>query len=286
MWRVWIAAVVLGGMLAFYGYKEVKVSSGASGKATEMNLAGLEKGEDLANPHIRLDAHWALYPVCIFEYEGVGQARDHHKVNYTYYPVISPEHPFLVTLAKLEEEYGDLDKAPEEKLPEIEDFAVLVKTKRFGTVGAIPDDILPAESVQGLVVNRISKLETEECRLLRESFPKINLDKVLLLDSDRRPTSVLGSYGLMLLGLLVVAGGIGAPFYLKRREGEAETRSAERHRQRTARAREIVQAARASGAMPGSPENAEGTAAPPPALPPAPPPAPPPRHRGPGLPGE
>ena len=89
------------------------------------------------------------------------------KVNHCYYTIFSLEHPILPS----EELDGSADN-----------FAVQVKTNNFSTVGSIPNDIAEIASIKGLVINRISSLDSEEKSLVNQSFPGADLDKVLILE--------------------------------------------------------------------------------------------------------
>jgi len=113
----------------------------------------------------------------------------------------------------LASEYGGLENVPDSvPNPEIEHFAALVKTKRFKTVGSIPDDLEDETSVQGLVINRIKSLKGEEAKLIEETFPEIDLDKVLLLEHNRKPASLTKSLGMTFGGALLTLIGIGLFF--------------------------------------------------------------------------
>ena len=62
--------------------------------------------------------------------------------------------------------------------------------------------------VKGLLINRIKSLDEEESRLLRESFPQLDISKVLILEQNRKPSSVIFSFGAMGLGVFVVLTGL------------------------------------------------------------------------------
>jgi hypothetical protein len=59
-----------------------------------------------------------------------------------------------------------------------------------------------------LVINKIDDFSSEELRLLRSSFPSTNFNTVLILEEDRKPSSIVtaltevaGGVGLILLGI-------------------------------------------------------------------------------------
>ncbi|PHS15782.1 MAG: hypothetical protein COA78_04885 [Blastopirellula sp.] len=208
MFRIKIILVIAGGALCFWGFQEFRVGSSASAEPEDVSLSDIESGNIPDNTHLRIGEHAALYPGSVYTYEeegsGGGMPSNSAKVRYAYYPIISLEHDFMQQLAALENA-ENIDEFAE---PTLDGLAVLVRTNDFKTIGAIPDDIVIEESVQGLVINRISSLDEEEKDLLRQSFDTIDFDKVLILSDDRKPSSVfvtvlmmLGGVGLSLVGI-------------------------------------------------------------------------------------
>ena len=183
-------------------------SSGTSREAKQVELAELEQGEAPTNTHLRISSHLALYGASVYEYEeskySSGAPSGSAKVNHCYYPIYSVEHPVMVAFANEEE----IDEA------QLGTFAVMVKTKRFKTVNSIPDGIDEAASVQGLVINRIGSLDSEEKKLVKQSFPTVNFDKVLILEEGRKPSSLLITLGMLLGGLALIVVGVGL-FFLR-----------------------------------------------------------------------
>ena len=178
MFRIKLAMVVIGGVVAFIGFEEFKVSQGTSTEPESVSLADLEKGTAPDNAHLQIGEHIALYGTAVYEYEQSkyesGEPGPNAKVNHCYYPIFSHEHPML---------------ASEEPGGSTGDFAVLVKTKEFRTVGSIPDGFAEVASIKGLVINKISSLDSEEKSLVNQSFPGANLDKGLMLEQNRTPAS-------------------------------------------------------------------------------------------------
>ncbi len=212
MWKLKLALIVIGAVIAFIGYEEFKVSQGTTKEPLEIELAKLEQGESIKNSHLKIAEHWALFPYSVYEYEQsrgeTGEPPSTAKVNYAYYPIISNDHPYLVKLDELAEEYGDFDQIPDEEWPSIDNLPVLVKSKEFATIADIPYDWEFKSNVQGLVVNRIKSLGDEESQLIQESFPAVNLDKVLLLEIGRKPSSNLKSIGMVFGGGLLTLLGV------------------------------------------------------------------------------
>lgn len=203
--RIVIILILAGGVLIFFGVRDYILVSGSSQEPLEIDLEDLENDVSIDTNHIKIGPHYALYAGCIFEYDtdqwSSDEYTDYTDLNHIYYPIISENHQYFIQLGELAAEYGDIENIPDELWPEIEDFPVLVKTTDFDTVGDIPETWLYEEEVQGIVINKIKSLDSEEKKLLRESFPIADLDTVLLLDKGREP-------GSSVFPLLMVAGGV------------------------------------------------------------------------------
>ncbi len=171
--------------------------------------------------------HLALYSASVFEYE---LERDETEsafvpagtpINFCLYPVISKNHPYHAELAEWRKRMGAGERADE---PEIREIAVLVKTERYATVGGIPDEAAWENSIQGLVINRIRSLQSDERRLILDSLPGVDLTRVLILEDGRTPTSTGGSMLLFLLAALSGGGGIACFVLGKRFESKGRRR--------------------------------------------------------------
>ncbi|MEO0794408.1 MAG: hypothetical protein AAFX93_04575 [Verrucomicrobiota bacterium] len=212
MFRLKIILIAVGGVLAFLGFEEFQVSQKTSDTASDVELLAIEKSQELENNYIRVGKHWAIYPGSIYEYQAdkneTGEPSNSAKVNYTYYPIISNDHPYNVAIDGLIAKYGDPSLIPEGEYPTFGQFFVLVKSKKFKTIGAIPDIWGDEESVQGLVVNRINELDNEELGLLKQSFPLVDMNKVLILEEGREPSSAGKSIGMMAGGVVLALFGL------------------------------------------------------------------------------
>jgi hypothetical protein len=126
-----------------------------------------------------------------------------------YYPIISESHPFFIQLGSLTAEYGDIDNIPDNLWPDIDNFSVLVKTVDFNTVGDIPDTWIYEDEIQGVVINQIESLDSDEKKLLWESFPTADLNNVLILDKGREPSLTFLPHLMIIGGVVLIFLGIG-----------------------------------------------------------------------------
>lgn len=204
MFRIKLILIGVGGFLAFMGFQEFKVSKGTKPEPANVELAAIEAGSaDMSNAHIKLGVHHPAF----FELIYYGEENT-DKVTYVYYPVLSESHPFVVGIDQLYQKYPDGD-IPAEEIPEVGDFSVLIKSDKYSNTAELPENFDTAESIQGLVVNKITKLKKEEIDLLRESFPNFDPEKVLLLEEGRKPAGAGKKFGLMGGGSLLSLIGLG-----------------------------------------------------------------------------
>jgi len=208
MFRLKLALIIGGAVLAYFGVQEYRLSMGTSTEPAKVDLAACENGETLENNHVLIGKHVADYNGSVYEYE-----EGNGKVTHTYYPIISDDHPFFEQLAALYEKYGEnIESAPESEWPSIDTFKVLIKTKRFKTVDSIPDGLGDQEKIQGLVINLVDSMDREEEKLIKQSFPKLNMDDVWIVEDGRKPSSAVSSLGMIGGGGLLSFLGMGLFF--------------------------------------------------------------------------
>jgi len=104
--------------------------------------------------------------------------------------------------------YGGPSNIPDAEYPEVDTFRVLVKTKRFKTESSIPNGISSDDSLKGLVINLIRSMDAEEKKLIKQSFPKVNIDDVIILEDGREPASMMVSLGMIGGGILLALAGL------------------------------------------------------------------------------
>jgi hypothetical protein len=211
--RVKLLLVFGGGFLAFFSFQEYRLGREASLEPVPASLASLESGEALPNVHVALGEHLCLYGASVYQYQtrsGSDTPGVSTKIDYAYFPIISPEHPWMDQVRSVVLLHGgQVEAVPNNAWPEIEQFTVLVKSKkRFKTVGDIPDLVEVEDGVTGLVVNRIRKLGGKERELVQQAFPKADLDKVLILEEGRTPKTATATLGLAGVGIAVALAGL------------------------------------------------------------------------------
>lgn len=212
LFRLKLALLVGGGVLAYLGYQEYTLSQGASTEPEPVELAALEQGEEPPSAYIRLGGHWLVSEGAVYEYEtsrfGSDEVTDSTEINYAYFPVVSTEHPYVVATDALAAQYGGFENIPDEEWPPFGDFRMVVKTTEYATFGRLPTEWLETPSVDGMIINKIGGLDAEERQLLQQSFPAANLDRLLVLDKGRTPQDPMIAMAMMGGGGILALGGL------------------------------------------------------------------------------
>jgi hypothetical protein len=185
---VWLFA--LGGVAIWMGLGELETYRASSAVPTPIRLDDIESGSPIYNHNVVLGPHFLLFDLAVFRYHGgIGgeEPGPDVRVDETYVPAVSESHPFIEHLRALETRYGSLAAVPESvPFPEVGSYALIVRTKSFRTVGAIPRGIVHRGETSGLIVNRIDPLTSDERELLVEANPDVDIESVLILDVGRK----------------------------------------------------------------------------------------------------
>lgn len=222
MFRLALVVMVLGGVLAFFGGQELLLALASSSTPVEVELADLENGAEPPDNHLLVGPHWRVYGGLVY-YGDDSRDRD-RKVDYCYYPIISRDHAWSRAVTALHEEFDDLQNVPDERWPEVEDFHVVVKTKEYDTYRDLPEGYTVYHSdLQGLVINKIDSLKSEEKRLLAENFPNVDLDSLVIIEAGRRPSSLAKALGMLGAGLAILA--VPPGYWLYRRDSASSVSS-------------------------------------------------------------
>lgn len=210
--RLIMMLVAVGGVLCLIGYQENKVGGNTSEQPLPTSLVQIEHGITPANNHVEFGDHVAVYEALVCAYEesafGLDDFDEQTRVEYVYYPIVSPGHPYVGLASQRSQARSE--EGSEQGIPGLDQFSVIVRSSRFKKVGDLPQvDFRREQKVQGMVVNQIASLGSDEKDLLHEAFPKLDLDKVLILQENRRPMSASTAYAMMGGGgVLILVGGV------------------------------------------------------------------------------
>jgi hypothetical protein len=188
-WK-WIFAII-GAVVGYYGYREYKLSAGASATPEPISIEELAKGVP-ANPYRKIgECAPVEYSVVYMEKNG--------KIEYAYYPIISRTDPYWGKVTTLLLKHGgDTSKIKPSDAPVLESFSVLIKTNRYATKSALMAAEFPDKDISGMVVNAIESLGSQEEKLLRQAYPKFDAKNTIIFQENRKPTS--SSTAMLMLG--------------------------------------------------------------------------------------
>lgn len=205
MWRLKLGGIVLGAFLAFWGFNEKKLNENITKDPQSVTMAELEKGDYSGSNHVKITDFAYLHYQLVYQAKvdkGDQEVKGSSKVTYAYIPIVSKEHKFM---GELNEFISQIQEGNEDVTePKLTGYSVLVKTKKYQTYADLPSDFeVSKDPAQGIFINKVTNLDKEEKDLLLEGCPGIDLDKVLILEEGRTPTSATNAYAALIGGVLI-----------------------------------------------------------------------------------
>jgi hypothetical protein len=198
--RILLAMIVLGGAMAFAGVQQMRLAGAAKPQAQAMSCAKLIRDGVGDNAHVLLtDFIWV----------DSGIVTETGKRGTAWKNVWVPVVPFggeyhKQVLATLDTATGALPA----NQPKPTDIRVIVQSSRVADEAAL-EALAKQDTLDGVVVNKISSLGSKQKQILAESYPGVNFDNVLVLEHGRVPWSsgksvgtIAGGAVLSLLGVL------------------------------------------------------------------------------------
>lgn len=199
--RFKLVIVGLGAMLAWMGYQEWKLGSGASSAPQLITCAELETTGPGDNAHVEL-ADFLLTEQA-FVYESREGSSTWNKIWIPAVALGGEYHQQLVELADAE------GKVMTDDLPVPRSIGVIVKSSRIKNEKQL-GRLAAADTLTGLIVNEVESLGSDERRLLAQSYPGIDLDNVYILEHGRAPAGAGKILGFLGGGSLLVLIGLGS----------------------------------------------------------------------------
>ncbi|QQE10271.1 hypothetical protein JD969_12240 [Planctomycetota bacterium] len=198
MFRITLAAIIIGVVLCFFGVKEVRLASVANTKPQTITAEDLINNGYGENAHITLTDFVVIGESSLFEY------KEDNKDHYTriWAPLVPINHPYNIAL---HDAGNDEEKIKAVKAPTNVDIVLLSKSIHTDNQFR---NMAYAESVSGLIVNDVDSLGSDELKHLKRDLRDTDLSKVLILEHNRKPSGIgmiagyLGGGGaLTLVGL-------------------------------------------------------------------------------------
>ncbi len=203
-----LAISLIGGLIATAGLLAWR-TAGARQIPTPVDLSRLAPGHQLAGSYIQLDRHVRLFPLVVYAAEESLRNNPDGRLLYAYYPVVSTTDPYLLELDRLQDQFGTLANVPPKMLfGGTPAFLLLVRTKRFVRLADLPQRRLTYQSLRGQV--RAGSLHEAEKQMVQQSYPKLDLQRVLVLEENTAPPDTTArALALAIGGVLLLLLGIG-----------------------------------------------------------------------------
>jgi hypothetical protein len=191
--RLVILAVIGGGFLMYMAYREWRLSSTAASAPEDLTLAALIARGPEGNPYVR---------VSDFD-TGRNFVYQPGKYGGGWETVWVPAAP--VAPGARPEEMDDI------KMPEL-----IIKSSHVHSQADL-DALVVKPTLEGMVINSIESLGSEEKKHLSSHYPYVGFDKCLILDEGRKPSGAASVFLMGGGGLALVVGGVGAIVYMRTR---------------------------------------------------------------------
>lgn len=204
-----LLAITLGGGIALIhsGWNDLVLRQGTSESPVEVSIEQLEAGELPDSPFWRIGEHVAMTNVGVYQYSRhrgeKAEPTAKTAVQFYYYPVISKQHSLLAGAPSMGNPSVAFDRVSMPASPAFEDFTVLVKTRRYATVGALPTRATEGAQIQGMAINRVARLSDKERKEFATLFPHLDLDKLVIFEEGRSPAAGSRPYAAIVAGCAV-----------------------------------------------------------------------------------
>lgn len=185
-------ALIGGAVLLFMGGREFMLARKTEAEPAKISCAALSKDGPGDNAHVVMSDF--VFSLSSFVYEEERHSKAYNKIWVPALPLDGPWHQQLKA-------YFAMDEAERAKVPEPvpNDFHVIVVSDEVSSDAALAK-LADAPTLQGIVVNEIESLSSEEKKLLKQSYPGVDLDKCWILEHKREPK------GMMTIALFALAG--------------------------------------------------------------------------------
>ena len=204
MFRFFIAVIVGGCFLAFFGVQEFRLASGTKSTPQAITVAQLEADGPGDNAYVEL-TEFALMPNMVYQENKSGT-----KWAKVWVPATPLDGDYLRAMAALyaEAEASGVPVSPaaEAAVP-VPPVRVVVRSDDIEDESGL-DALAAQDTIRGLVVNRTEGLGKDEAKMLADGYPGSDMTKAWIVDVGREPKGYATSGAMTLGGLLLIGGGL------------------------------------------------------------------------------
>lgn len=204
--RITLAMVIGGGVLMFFGINEWRLASGASDAPQDITIAQLEAKGYGDNAHVRI-TNCTIAANFVYHFE---QVNGKPKKEGEYTEIFAP-------LVPIDSEYAKqlqvaIQKGDGSNLPPLTKFKVILKSDKVKNDGIL-QSYFSKRDYTGMIINKISSLNSEDTKLLKDGYPGVDPSGCLILEEGREPAGggkifafLGGGLALVLVGLKFMLG--------------------------------------------------------------------------------
>jgi hypothetical protein len=223
--RSLLAFVFAGASLAWFGVRELRLSGLAKAEPQTLTCRALQDQGPGDNAHVRMTDFLLLSDSFAVERKDA----DATSWDRAWIPAVP-----------LDGEYAKrwVEAPDDKKLPPPGDMRVLVQL-RFGSKGTLML-IGNQAAIQGMVINDVDSMGDDVAAILRKAYPGLDPHRCWVLEADRAPRGAGAAWWLILGGVALVVGAVGAGFLVHRAAQKHEVAERQFERRR-ARARAAAQ---------------------------------------------
>jgi hypothetical protein len=208
MARLLLVIIVLGGAMVFAGVQQMRLASGAKPEPQTLSCAKLIESGPGDNAHVVM-THFIMVNSSFVTETGKSGGRWKN----VWVPVVPLGGDYEKQLLAMARPDGRLPASM--TMPKPREIRMIVNSSKVGTeeeLGALAGQ----DTLQGMVVNKVSSLGSKQKKILADSYPGVNFDDVLVLEHGRKPSTAAKSLGVIAGGGALALAGVGG-FVVRRR---------------------------------------------------------------------
>jgi len=199
MGRFLFFGVIAGLALTWSGIQEFRLGAGAEQEPQYLSVAQLEAEGFGENAHVVIQD----FALLSFSYVYNGRSQD--DMDKVWVPMVPQGGEYFERLAASVDEEGRLP----DDVPMPDDLKVIMVSSNASSDQAL-GQLGDRDTLQGMITNAIEELDSEEKKLLAESYPSADLDTVWIFEEGRRPAAFVKKAGLTGGGVVLLLLCVGA----------------------------------------------------------------------------
>ena len=192
--RIRAILILFGVMLFVMGFRELQLRGLAKSAPQLISCENLADDGPGGNAFVRLSD----YMLCDFDFVYASEDEAGRKWTDAWVPVVPSDGAYAREVQQIRAEYGD-----NADFPSPQDFNVILwlpSAKSFKDVS----EAASLDALQGMVINKVDPLDTDERRYLEETYPQVDIRQCWVLQLGRRPAGMATLAGLFGGGTILI----------------------------------------------------------------------------------